>query len=505
VTAVPNVQDLDRSHPERTRVLLALIPLLGVTGVALGLAFGLSGTDLALLALALATGCLASLPLVLDQGRRPSERHIILSTFSVLFVISFVAPVFAIYLPGDWPMDAPSYGFSNLFPRDVIRAQLTTILAFVSLLIGYALGRRCAAPIPRMRRDWSLRATLAVACLMIPFGWAVLLAGMFGLLAAAWGSGVLSVLGSSYTYGIALLAIAALRYRSRTSLALIAVVVPVTSIFGVLMGSKTAILIAGAMVVLAIIVVRRRISVRWVLVGILAFPLVYPVMRFVREDILRFNTLTAVDALRRPSDTLERIFAFVSSNRPSDYFLEGLMLSVGRFDGLGAVSVIVRDTPGVVPFQYGRTLALFFVSFVPRVLWPDKPTITTGEYITNVYGSGPDIESSTAATQIGDFFMNFGYPGVIGGMILYGILLRIGHEVLLRGRPTTPALFVAVVVLRELALNFEGNVATVWAVTVTSIMPILAAHLAVRTFSRTISESDGSNFAPRVDAEAGSS
>jgi len=505
VTEMPTASDIDQAHPERMRVLLALMPLLVVFGFVLGLAFELSMSDLVLMGLALITAALAFLPLVLDQGRRPSQRHIILSMFCVFFVLAFVVPVFAIYLGAEWPVDAPSYSHSELYPQDVIRGQLTTILALLSLLAGYAIpvGRGLAAPIPRFRRDWSLESTLTVACLMIPVGWAMMLLGLFGIYKASWGSGVSSVLASSFTYGIALLTIAALRYRSRAALVLLAIVVPMTTVFGLFTGSKTSILISGMMVFLAVIVVRRRISARWILVGLLATTLVYPVGVFVRNDILVGNTRSPLEALRQPTRTLERISDFVASNRAGDYLLEGLMVSAGRVDGLGAASVIIRDTPGVAPFLYGKTLALFFVYFVPRAIWPEKPEIYTGPYITAVYGSGPGIASSTGATQIGDFFMNFGYSGVIGGMIFVGLLLRICQQVLIDGRPTTPALFTAVVILRELVLNFEGNVAAVWTVALTSIVPIVAAHLVVRTLSRTTTASDGNDFTPRVDAEAG--
>jgi hypothetical protein len=501
MTAEPNVSDSDRSHPERVRILLILIPFLGVVGVTLAFIFGLGSDDLLMLAIALVTAALAFLPLVLDQGRPPSQRHILLSTFSVLYAIGFVLPVFTIYLPAVWPVDASSYSFSNLFPKDVIRGQWATVLALVSLFGGYTLPlRRLAAPTPLFRRDWSLGVTLAIACLIIPFGWAILLSGLFGIYSADWGTGIFAVLGSSYTYGIALLAIATLRYRSRLALVLLVVVVPVTSAFGLFTGSKGAILIGGAMVVLAIIVVQRRIPARWILVGIFASSLVYPVGMFVRDDILVGNTLSPLAALRRPSDTLQRIFHFVSSGRPGDYFLEGLTSTTARFDSLGAASVIIRDTPRVSPFQNGRTLALFFISFVPRAVWPEKPTISIGRFITDVYGSGPDIESDTAPTPIGDFFMNFGYIGIVGGMFLWGTLFRIGHELFVRGRPTTPALFVTVVLLREFGLNFEGNVALVWSLAMMSVMPIVIAHAVVSMLSP-LRDPYTNGLPPGVDAE----
>jgi hypothetical protein len=481
VTAATAPDPADRAHPRRVLLWLGLTPLLGVIGLVVGLAVGVRGADVVELALALVTTALALLPLILDQGRRPSERHVLLSTFSLVFIIGFVLPVLVIFIPAVGPADAPGYGFSALLPADIIRGQLTVILGLAVLLIGYVspLGRTLGAPVPRFRTDWSLSATLAVAAVIIPFGWAILLAGVFGQISAALGSGLIGVFASAYLYGIALLTIAFLRHRSRVAFLTLAVLVPVTSFFGLFTGSKSAVLIPFVMVGLAVVVVRRRIGVRWILLGVLATTIVYPVGTFVREDILVENTLTTADALRDPNATLGRVSEFVTSSRSGEYFFEGILSTVARMDCIGAASVLIRDTPSVAPFQYGRTLGLFFVAFIPRVIWPGKPTITIGRYITDVYGSGPEIESNTAPTQLGEFYMNFGYAGVVVGMLLYGVLLRLLHEVLLRGQPTTPGLFAAIIVLLYLGMGFQGGVANNFANTVLSIVPIVVAHLAV--------------------------
>jgi hypothetical protein len=282
-------------------------------------------------------------------------------------------------------------------------------------------------------------------------------------------------------YGIALLTIAVLHHRSRFAVLLLAAVVPITSLFGLFTNTKSAVLIPWAMVVLAVILVRRRIAARWILLGVLATTFVYPINQFVRQDLLRDGTLSTGLLLRNPIGTLGRIAGFVTGSQSADYLVEGMNAAIGRMDCIGASSVLIRDTPRAAPFLHGETIGLFFVAFVPRVIWPDKPTITIGRYITNAYGSGPDVASDTAPSLLGEFFINFGYPGIIGGMLFYGILLRLLHELLARGRPTTPALFASVVVMLHLALGFQGGIANNWAITASTIVPIIVAHLFVRT------------------------
>jgi hypothetical protein len=235
------------------------------------------------------------------------------------------------------------------------------------------------------------------------------------------------------------------------------------------------------MVVLTTIVWNRRIRLRWFALGLLALVLLYPTSEFFRKVILVDYTLTAADALQDPNATLTRVSDFVGSSRVGEYFTEGLLSTGARLDGLGVTSVIVRDTPGVSPFQNGGTLWLFFAAFVPRAFWPSKPEITIGQFITDTYGSGPLIESNTGPTQIGDYFLNFGTPGVIVGMALLGILLRLTHDLLLGDRkPTAVAMLAAVVVLYQLSIRFEGNVAAQYSGTVFALIPIAALALGIR-------------------------
>jgi hypothetical protein len=237
------------------------------------------------------------------------------------------------------------------------------------------------------------------------------------------------------------------------------------------------------MVLLASVIYRRRIRARWLVLGLIGIALLYPTQKFFREVILVGNTLSPMEVIRTPAQTLNRVQNYLEGQESmAAYFGEGLALTAGRLDCLGVTSVIVRDTPNRVPYQHGRTLGLFFVAFVPRVLWPDKPNITIGQWITDVYGSGPDVISSTGPSNVGDFYLNFGVFGVVAGMFALGVIVRISHECLLSGRPTAPGLLAAVAILYQLILRFEGNVAIQYSTAVFALVPILATHLLIRMF-----------------------
>jgi hypothetical protein len=174
------------------------------------------------------------------------------------------------------------------------------------------------------------------------------------------------------------------------------------------------------------------------------------------------------------------------SGNVSDHLQEGFEATGNRLDGLGVASVLIRDTPRVSPFQNGRTLGLFFVAFIPRIIWPDKPLVGIGRWITKTYTGSVVMTTWIAPTAVGDFYINFGYSGVFGGMLLLGLLLRFADESLLARSRTAPMILAAVVILFKLAMYIEGNIASSWSAAVFALVPIAATHAALRLIGSTI-------------------
>jgi hypothetical protein len=65
-------------------------------------------------------------------------------------------------------------------------------------------------------------------------------------------------------------------------------------------------------------------------------------------------------------------------------------------------------------------------AFIPRLLWPDKPTLSKGSWFTVYLGFSPresEATTSTGITATGELYWNFGIVGVISGMLLIGVLI----------------------------------------------------------------------------------
>jgi hypothetical protein len=129
---------------------------------------------------------------------------------------------------------------------------------------------------------------------------------------------------------------------------------------------------------------------------------------------------------------------------------------------------------GIVDFQRGGTLWPAFVWFVPRALWPGKPIMSTGSwYATTVLGWPPG-GGEAAVTLPGDFYLNFGVVGVLVGMFLYGLGLRVVYEYLVIriGPPTGIWAFLPILLMFGLAL--ERNLATIIGLAMQTLLSVLA-------------------------------
>ena len=106
---------------------------------------------------------------------------------------------------------------------------------------------------------------------------------------------------------------------------------------------------------------------------------------------------------------------------------EATSSATGRADFIHQVAYIYSMTPSVIPYQYGKTYSFFLVSFIPRIIWPDKPTAgSANSFYAVTYGvtSEEGAKTTTFGVSIlGEAFMNFGWPGVILIMLVQGIFI----------------------------------------------------------------------------------
>lgn len=95
-------------------------------------------------------------------------------------------------------------------------------------------------------------------------------------------------------------------------------------------------------------------------------------------------------------------------------------LARGSTADIGGLVMQIADRDGHLGPELIKGLLYIFV---PRVLWPEKPSFTPGAWFTWYLGHAPSPEAATSATATmlpTEIFWMFGWLGVLIGMILLG-------------------------------------------------------------------------------------
>jgi len=475
--------ELDRGNPQGALLSGGLIVLGAFLVMSAGVSSGISGAKMAMLGLALFTACLGLFVIALDQSRAPNQRHILLDLFALTYVILFTIPVLTNYVWTTGLFDPPDMPFSQMSIEQLLPAQLAVLFGFIVLLGGYAspLGRAASLPLPPPRYEWTQAAALGAGFVWISLGWALHLLSLMGLLPPRLGSGVLGGISNATLIGPGLLTIIYVKHRNQLARLALWSLVLVGSVLGFFTGSKTRVLTPLIMVALTWMIATGRLRARWMAVGLAALVVLYPAAEFYRNVVRGGGTRVRVaDIMANPAAAISQISAFVSGSDTQHYLLDGIAASTARLDGLGRMAVIVRDVPERVPYQGGWTIGRVAVSYVPRVIWPEKPHMGIGQFITDNFGAGAHIKTATGPTVPGEFYLNFGFAGVIGGMFMLGVLLRFLHEQLFGRVKTTLSLLCGVIVVYYILRAFDGSLVALVNGPVLTILPLLGAHVVIR-------------------------
>ena len=131
-----------------------------------------------------------------------------------------------------------------------------------------------------------------------------------------------------------------------------------------------------------------------------------------------------------------------------------LMVLIARGCNFGQLSQVARiaDEEG---YYYGTTLEYLGYAFIPRIIWPEKPLITPGQWFAEKIGHGSRLSDTSFSNSInmsvaGELYLNFGWLGAIAGLLLLALLYAIVWEATNfygeRNNPTGHALGISILV-----------------------------------------------------------
>ena len=80
---------------------------------------------------------------------------------------------------------------------------------------------------------------------------------------------------------------------------------------------------------------------------------------------------------------------------------------------LSAISLVKEKTPSTIPYWKGASYLPIFTKFIPRFIWPDKPTENMGQEFGHRYGilAWDNLTTSMNTPIIAEAYMNFGDQG----------------------------------------------------------------------------------------------
>lgn len=149
----------------------------------------------------------------------------------------------------------------------------------------------------------------------------------------------------------------------------------------------------------------------------------------------------------------QRIENLESGFTPNQFFPIYYRTNQGFYVGL-----VMKRFPHLKPFDNGRYLGYVNISsFVPRVLWPDKPT--AGGYANMKYFAGVILKGfTTNVGPLGEGYGSFGATGGIIFMIILGVFIRLAYALVFKLAENLPLLiFWLPVLFYEVSYSAEND------------------------------------------------
>src|SRR6185437_5147479 len=170
---------------------------------------------------------------------------------------------------------------------------------------------------------------------------------------------------------------------------------------------------------------RGRLSLVW-LVGILIGGVVIVSLRGVSEQYRKIVWYQEQGGgiAQRTQLFFELLQQRVATDGVEGAVTQGFETTAGRSANLDVLADVIRRTPNEIPYWDGTTYLSLVGAFVPRFLWPDKPTKELGQAFGHRYGYVGVNDNGTAVNLpiLVEFFINFGAFGVVFGMAIVGLI-----------------------------------------------------------------------------------
>jgi hypothetical protein len=448
---------------------------------------------------------LCSAPVLFLDGL--NGRYALLAIFFLLYFIMFgLSDVFALLQPVHAGPSAPMLTTTEA----VVLVGGAVLFGAYCLIVqpAFELGQRSVP------REWSLSSIWWVGILMWIIGAIATYNWYVYIVTDTTNEAIRKGLNSRSTYeisayilaqmmlplGILLIAYLWRSRRLRWIGPLVIVVCLVQLIIGFVADIKGMAMLGGILVIATCVFIDGRLPKVWLLVAVVFAIVVFPIYQTYRTEIHGNRGIarsTIIDDFARIWNLTLSANERVNSGRDrAQTFLE-------RSSLLGSLQTIVEKTGNGVAYQHGYTLTPILATFVPKILWSDKPDIPTGQLVNKEFHFTDSDDIFISPSNLGELYWNFGWPGILGGMALIGAALGfVGGRFNLAHGKTVTRLLVTIVTIKQVVIGFESSIAAIYVVWLRSLAGIGLLHLIfarVQISARTI---DARISQPPVDSRA---
>ncbi len=361
-----------------------------------------------------------------------AHKEVGLPAFPVLclaYAFQFAVPIFT-----REPIMQLVHGqIAYLDDEDVITALLLSLLGVFALLIGYygSQARNLVKHIPAIGLHIDEKKVIVyciLVCISIPF-----LAKAHDILSEELYlqlSALIRVLQNQALVAIAILGCLIYQGRGRVWYRVLLYCIIVLS---VLQGLATGFIEQTIIPIAALFIIQWQVTKRLPLASIIAVVLIFIFLSPVKHEYRRamwFEETAVADS------SVDR--AWLWARQASQYwkdtfsgersFVESTEQAASRTDLIHQFALIYSMTPSEVPYQYGATYSYFWVTLVPRAIWPEKPLAgSANKFYAVTYGVTTEegAERSTfGVSLLAESFINFGWIGIILIMALQGAIFN---------------------------------------------------------------------------------
>jgi hypothetical protein len=220
--------------------------------------------------------------------------------------------------------------------------------------------------------------------------------------------------------------------------------------------SASMLLICGAIYLMEL----RRIP-RWALVFVVLFTLFFQVGK---EDFRKTYWQGGGQGTQQEEGGRVERVAFWAQNsfdkwnealtdNSGEALRRALNPSVSRISLLNQSANVIELTPSIVPYQYGWLYSYLVITWIPRFVWPEKPSMSeANQYYQVAYGLTAEDEIGKVAISVGlltEGFINFGWVGVAGVMLLAGVFFDYYEQTFLSKRSGALMTAIGVILLPQ--------------------------------------------------------